>query len=286
VGKSTLMNAWLGQKIAIVSPKPQTTRHRLLGIYTADGAQVIFMDTPGIHDPRHRLGEAMVETATRTIADADVVLLVVDASESPSPEDRLVASAIRRCGSHLPVVMALNKVDCLASADSPYAYAYLGLVPLAAWLPVSATRGDRRDELLSLIISHLPPGPRYYPAEQVTDQQERFIAAELIREAALNRLYEEVPHALAVVTEEFKQRSPDMTYISATLYVERDSQKPILVGERGRTLKEIGSAARAEIEQLVGTRVYLELWVKVRPKWRSKEDDLRCLGYRPPHART
>ncbi len=283
VGKSTLMNAWLGQKIAIVSPKPQTTRHRLLGIYTDGGAQVVFMDTPGIHDPRHRLGEAMVETAARAIADADVVLLVVDASEPPSAEDRLVASAIMRHGSRLPIVVALNKVDRLASADSPHTDAYLGLVPAAAWLPVSAARGDGRDELLRLIISQLPLGPRYYPAEQVTDQHERFIAAELVREAALNRLHQEVPHALAVVTEEFKQRSPDMTYVSATLYVERDSQKRILVGERGRTLKEIGRAARAEIEQMVGTRVYLELWVKVRPKWRKTEDDLRWLGY-GPHA--
>jgi GTP-binding protein Era len=284
VGKSTLMNAWLGQKIAIVSPKPQTTRHRLLGIYTADGAQVIFMDTPGIHDPRHRLGEAMVETATHAISDADVVLLVVDSVEPPSTEDRLVAAAIGRCGPQLPLVMALNKVDSLPSVESPYTNAYLSLVRAVAWLPVSATRGDGCGELLRLIISQLPPGPRYYPVEQITDQQERFIAAELIREAALHRLYEEVPHALAVVTEEFKQRSPEMTYISATLYVERDSQKRILVGGRGRTLKEIGSAARVEIEQMVGTRVYLDLWVKVRPKWRANEDDLQWLGYRPPHA--
>lgn len=283
VGKSTLMNAWLGQKIAIVSPKPQTTRNRLLGIYTDDDAQVIFMDTPGIHAARHRLGEEMVETAVRSIADADVVLFVVDGSEPPSAEDRLVAAAIQRAGrSRSSGVMALNKMDRVLAAESPHTQAYLDLSVATAWLPVSATRGDNRDELLRLIVSQLPPGPRYYPADQVTDQQERFIAAELIREAALNHLHQEVPHALAVVTEEFRERSPSLTYISATLYVERDSQKRIIIGQGGGTLKEIGQAARGEIEQLVGSRVYLELWVKVRPKWRAKEEDLRRLGYGPP----
>ena len=273
VGKNSLMNAWLGQKIAIVSAKPQTTRNRLLGIYTDDSAQVVFVDTPGIHKPLHRLGQAMVAAAAQTIADADIVLFVVDASEPPAAEDRLVADAIRRVPLRKPVVMALNKIDRLP-ADSPYAEAYQQLVELAAWQPVSATRGDNRAELLRLVIDHLPPGPPYYPADQVTDQQERFIVAELIREAALNHLHQEVPHALAVVTGDFKERNSEMVYISATLYVERDSQKRIVIGQGGRALKEIGRAARVEIETLLGQRVYLELWVKVWPQWRRREEDL------------
>ena len=282
VGKSTLMNAYLGQKIAIVSEKPQTTRNRLLGILTRDDAQVIFVDTPGIHAPLHKLGEVMVETAVRAIPDADVVLFMVDASVPPTGEDTLVADAIRERGTDAPVVMALNKIDLLPSSESPYAEAYLALLQPAAWLPVSATRGDHRDELLNLIIAHLPPGPRYYPEEQVTDQQTRFIAAELVREAALRRLRQEVPHALAVVVDEFKRRNENMTYIGATIFVERDSHKGIVIGQGGRTLKAIGRMARVEIERLVDTRVFLELWVKVRPKWRKKEDELRRLGYAMP----
>jgi GTP-binding protein Era len=282
VGKSTLMNAYLGQKIAIVSDKPQTTRNRLLGILTRDDAQIIFVDTPGIHAPLHKLGEVMVEMAMRAIPDADVVLFMVDASVPPTGEDALVAEAIREQARDLPVVMALNKVDLLPSSESPHAEAYLGLLQPAAWLPVSATRGDNRDELLDLVVAQLPPGPRYYPEDQITDQQTWFIAAELIREAALGRLHQEVPHSLAVVVNEFKQRSENMTYISATLFVERDTQKGIVIGQGGRTLKDIGRAARAEIEKLAGTSVFLELWVKVRPKWRKKEDELRRLGYALP----
>ncbi|UCC87283.1 MAG: GTPase Era [Anaerolineales bacterium] len=282
VGKSTLMNAYLGQKIAIVSDKPQTTRNRLLGILTRDDAQIIFVDTPGIHAPLHKLGEVMVEMAMRAIPDADVVLFMVDASVPPTGQDTLVAEAIREQGGELPVVIALNKVDLLPSPESPYAEAYLGLLQPAAWLPVSATRGDNRDDLLNLVVAQLPLGPRYYPEDQITDQQTRFIAAELIREAALGRLHQEVPHSLAVVVNEFKQRSENMTYISATLFVERDTQKGIVIGQGGRTLKDIGRAARAEIEKLAGTSVFLELWVKVRPKWRKKEDELRRLGYALP----
>ncbi len=280
VGKSTLMNAWLGQKVAIVSPKPQTTRNRLLGIYTDDIAQVIFMDTPGIHQPRHLLGKAMVETATRTLKDADVVLCVVDASEAPTPEDALVAEAIHQHARGQPLVLALNKIDLLPTGESPHTSAYVETVKPTAWLTVSATRGDRRDALLQCIIAHLPTGPAYYPPDQVTDQTERFLVAELIREAALHHLHQEVPHALAVVTDEFRERDEHTTYISATLYVERDSQKRIVIGQEGRMLKAIGQSARQEIEQLLGKHVYLDLWVKVWPKWRKKEADLRRLGYR------
>jgi GTP-binding protein Era len=282
VGKSTLMNAYLGQKIAIVSEKPQTTRNRLLGILTRDDAQIVFVDTPGIHAPLHKLGEVMVATAVRAIPDADVVLFMVDASVPPKGEDALVADAIRAEGEELPVVMALNKADLLSSPESPYADDYLALLQPAAWLLVSATRGDNRDELLDLVVAHLPLGPRYYPEDQITDQQTRFIAAELIREAALRRLRQEVPYALAVVVDEFKRRDEDMTYIGATIFVERDSQKGIVIGQGGRTLKNIGRTARTEIEKLLDTRVFLELWVKVRPKWRKKEEELRRMGYSVP----
>jgi GTP-binding protein Era len=282
VGKSTLMNAYLGQKIAIVSEKPQTTRNRLLGILTRDDAQVIFVDTPGIHTPLHRLGEIMVETAVQAIPDADEILFIVDASTAPGKEDLYAAETIRERGGNVPVVMALNKIDLLPSSESPHTDAYLEVLKADAWLPVSATRGDNREELLESIIAHLPPGPLYYPEEQITDQQTRFIAAELIRESALKRLRQEVPYSLAVVVDEFKERSESMTYIGATIYVERETQKGIVIGQGGKTLKDIGKAARAEIEKLVDTRVYLELWVKVWPKWRKKEEDLRRLGYAVP----
>jgi GTP-binding protein Era len=282
VGKSTLMNAFLGQKIAIVSEKPQTTRNRLLGILTRADAQVIFVDTPGIHAPLHKLGEIMVEMAVQAIADADEALFIVDASAPPNEEDLMVARAIREQGGGLAVVMALNKIDLLPGPESPHTAAYLDMLQPDAWLPVSATRGDQRDELLDLIIAQLPLGPRYYPEEQITDQQTRFIAAELIREAALRRLHQEVPHSLAVVVDDFKERSQNMTYISATIYVARDSQKGIVIGQGGRTLKDIGKSARPEIERLVGTRVFLDVWVKVWPKWHKKEDELRRLGYAVP----
>lgn len=282
VGKSTLMNAYLGQKIAIVSEKPQTTRNRLLGILTREDAQIIFVDTPGIHAPLHKLGEYMVETAARSIPDADIVLFIVDASVPPKREDALVADAVRNRGAELPVIMALNKIDLLPSSESPHTEAYLDMLQPNAWRLISAIRGDNRDELLELVLAHLPLGPRYYPEDQITDQQTRFIAAELIREAALGRLHHEVPYSLAVIVEEFKRRSDDMTYVGATIFVERDSQKGIVIGQGGKTLKDIGKAARSEIEKLINTRVYLELWVKVRPKWRKKEDELRRLGYALP----
>lgn len=311
VGKSTLLNRLLGQKIAIVSPKPQTTRNQLLGILTIapetepelaaqlPPAQIIFIDTPGIHHPHHKFGEYLVETALEAIPDADVIIWLVDATEPPTDEDRLVAEALKRPDrSRAPVLLALNKIDLLsaenlASVEQPF----LDLFEAGAgktfevsenpkgltidWLPISATRGDNQIELLGWIIEHLPLGPRYYPEDQITDQQVRFMAAELVREAALEVLRQEVPHALAVRVNEFKERSETMTYISADLIVERDSHKKIVIGEGGKTLKKIGQLARPQIEDLVGSKVFLELWVKVRPKWRRKENELYWLGYRP-----
>lgn len=282
VGKSTLVNAYVGQKIAIVSPKPQTTRGRLLGILTRNDAQVIFVDTPGIHTPKHKLGEVMVETARRTIPDADVVLFMVDVSVPPTEEDRQIAELLHT-EPHGPVILALNKSDLLPPAHVvAHTESYLALVQPAAWMLVSATRGDNRDKLLDLIIAHLPEGPRYYPLDEITDQQERDIAAELIREQALAFLRDEVPHAIAVQIEEFKERSATLAYISATIYVEKESQKAIVIGKDGEMLRKIGARARQEMETLLGRRVYLELWVKVRQNWRKREADVRRFGYVVP----
>ena len=292
-GKSTLINHLLGQKIAIVSPKPQTTRNQLLGILTTSPetdpelppAQIIFVDTPGIHEPHHKLGQYLVETALAAIPDADVIVWLVDAAEPPTAEDRLVAEALREnsgiSSSTPPVLLALNKVDLLPAGfqENDLAQPFLELYPASEWLTISATRGDHQTELLGRIIGRLPLGPRYFPEDQITDQQIRFIAAEFIREAALKVLHQEVPHALAVRVNEFKPRSEKMTYVSADLLIERESHKAIVIGEKGKTLKKIGQIARPQIEEMVGSQVFLELWVKVRPKWRHKEEELRRLGY-------
>jgi GTP-binding protein Era len=289
VGKSTLMNAYLGQKVAIVSPKPQTTRDRLLGILTlvrergdlAD-AQIIFVDTPGIHKPLHKLGEYMVETAIRAIPDADVVLFLVDVSRPPNDEDSQIAEILQQRGS-LPVLLTLNKAD-LVNAEQATAFveAYQALGEFAESMLVSALNGENLDTLLKATIERLPLGPRYYPEEQVTDQQIRFVAAELVREQVLNQLRQEIPYSVAVVVDQFKRRSEEMTYISANIFVERDTQKAIVLGQGGQMIKRIGQDARCQIEELVGTRVYLELWVKVRKKWRQSEKELQRLGYAMP----
>lgn len=280
VGKSTLMNHYLGQKVAIVSPKPQTTRQRLLGILTRADAQVIFVDTPGIHEPETRLGEYMVEAARAAIADADVVLWLVDLATRPSGMAHQIAGWLREAPQ---VVLGLNKMDLVPGEELPSrAESYHILLPQADWLPLSATTGEGTQRLLEAIIARLPLGPRYFPEEQVTDQQERFIVAELIREQVLAHLFQEVPHAVAVMVEEFKERREGMLYIAATVYVERESQKGILIGKGGQMLRNIGAAARQEIESFLEARVYLELWVKVRKNWRKDERELRRFGYSLP----
>lgn len=289
VGKSTLMNAYLGQKIAVVSPKPQTTRNRLLGILTlerargdAADAQIVFVDTPGIHRPLHKLGEYMVETAMRAIPDADVVLFLVDVAHPPGDEDRQIAAILRE-QDRMPVILVLNKSDALLPEQAgAHVDAYRALGEFDDWLLVSALHGDNLDQLLNETVSRLPLGPRYYPEEQVTDQQVRFMAAELVREQVLCHLRQEIPYSVAVVVDQFKERSESMTYISANIFVERDTQKAIVLGKKGTMIKRIGQDARREIEDLLDTRVYLELWVKVRKKWRKDEKELRRLGYAIP----
>ncbi len=299
VGKSTLMNRFLGQKVAIVSAKPQTTRNQLLGILTIPAeddphpledcppAQVIFVDTPGIHKPLHKLGEYLVDTAVGAIPDADVILWLVDGAHPATEADALVAESLhknnkkrKKKGPNPFVILGLNKIDLVAKDQrDAIEEAFMDLYPADDWLYISAARGDNRDELLRQIIYHLPQGPRYFPEDQITDQQTRFIASELIREAALRTLHQEVPHALAVMVTEFKWRHEKLVYVSANIILERQSQKKIVIGEKGRTLKKIGQIARPAIEQLVDSKVYLELWVKIRPKWRRKENELRWLGY-------
>lgn len=279
VGKSTLMNAYLGEKVAIVSPLPQTTRQRQLGILTRDDAQLVFVDTPGIHKPRTRLGEFMVETASEALSDADVILFVVDVSELPTAADRAIGEQVNAVPD-IPVVLALNKADQLAPKHvQRNVDAFTQLVPRAEWMLTSATRGDNLDKLLAMVAEALPEGPRYYPPDQLTDQQLRDAAAEIVREKVLLNLHEEVPHAVAVQVEEFKERTANLTYVSATVYVEKDSQKGILIGQRGEMLKRIGAAARPDIEEMLGTKVYLELWVKVLKNWRKDDSALRRLGY-------
>jgi GTPase len=284
VGKSTLINALLGQKIAIVSPRPQTTRNRLLGILTRSDAQIIFLDTPGIHAPLHKLGEVMVETAVAALPDADVVLWVVDLTGPPNDEDRQVAELLARVRASVPLALALNKVDRVNGearrADAAVAFRALAL--RAESLFISAQQGEGLDALADRLAALLPLSPPLYPEEQVTDQQVRFMAGELIREQALHNLRDEVPHSVAVLINEFKERETGLTYIAATIYVERDSQKMILLGKDGQMIRRIGQAARQQIEDLLESRVYLDLWVKVRPKWRKNEEELRRLGYPMP----
>lgn len=285
VGKSTLMNAYLGQKIAIVSEKPQTTRQRILGILTEPNHQIVFVDTPGIHTPHHRLGEYMVIMAKRTLKDADVILWLVDGSVQPTPEDVDIGQTLREAAK-APVILAVNKIDLVPEQGyDGVAEPYLALADIHAHVLVSATRGDNRDRLLEMIVEALPLGPRYFPEDQVTDQDERFLAAELIREQVLRACHQEVPHSVAVIVDEFKDRNEDLSYISATIAVERESQKQIVIGRGGSMLKRIGQGARLEIEKALGRRVYLELWVKVLPKWRRDPALLKRLGYvLPPEA--
>jgi GTPase len=290
VGKSTLLNAYLGQKISIVSNKPQTTRDRIIGILTQPTAQVIFIDTPGIHLPKHALGQYMIDVAYGAIAEADAIVFMVDVSERPDENDRRIAAALRDQPETRSVILALNKMDHLLSPEEMKAHveAYWALAPTPVgqeapapwdWIMLSATQGTNSVELLDKIIAALPEGPRYYPADQVTDRQERDIAAELIREQALLHLKQEVPHSVAVSIEQYDERPNGSVHIAATIYVERDSQKGIMIGSGGKMLKQIGADARHEIQRLVDNKVFLELWVKVRKNWRQDERELRDLGY-------
>jgi len=283
VGKSTLINRILGQKIAIVSPKPQTTRRQQLGIYTEAKAQILFMDTPGLHTPHHKLGEYMVGVAEEALKDGDVILWVLDISVEPTKEDRQIAELINKSRGNTPVVLALNKVDLIdAKKREAHLDLYSELADHDAAILVSAVQGDGVSELVDYLRESMPLGPRYYPVDQVSEVNMRFIAAEVIREKIILNTEKEIPYSVAVEVEEYKERSDTMTYISATIYIERDSQKGILIGKNGDMIKRIGSEARTELADMLGTQVYIELRVKVLKNWRMDEDLMRRLGYRLP----
>lgn len=279
VGKSTLVNALLGQKVAAVSPRPQTTHRRQLGILTTDSYQMVFVDTPGLHTPRHKLGEYLNQEAREAFDGVDAIVWLVDVTTDPTEEDARLASLLPRRPS---LVLGLNKIDLVpAEALARRQAAYQALVKKEAGaVQLSATRGDGLARLLELLISFLPVHEPEFPEDQVTDLYEKEIAADLIREAALLRLRDEVPHGLAVRIDEFKERENGMVYIAATLFVERESQKGIVIGEGGKMLKQIGSSARTEIESMGGRRAFLELRVKVLKDWRNDEEWLRRFGYK------
>ncbi len=282
VGKSTLVNALLGQKIAAVSPKPQTTRKRQLGILTTDKYQLVFVDTPGIHSARHKLGEFLNQEAQESIAGVDVILWLVDSSVKPTEEDKQIALLLSKLPRRTPLVLAANKMDLVpAEALTRNLEAYQASVKKDAKLvSVSATHNMHLDELVELLVSLSPFRAPEFDEEQVTDSYERDIAADLIREACLNHLREEVPHGVGVRVDEFTERENGMLYIGATIFVERNSQKGILIGEGGQMMKSIGSAARKEIEDMGGRKVFLELRVKVLKDWRNDENAMQRLGYK------
>ena len=278
VGKSTLLNQIIGQKIAIVSDTPQTTRNRILGILTLPDAQILFLDTPGIHKPQHKLGEYMVNSARSALREVDLILFVSDVTESVGPGERFILDMLKQ--EQTPVILVLNKVDLVAKDKLlPIISQYSAFRDFAAIVPVSALAGSNVDRLLSVIKDLLPEGPQYYPEDEVTDQPERVVAAEFIREKIFRLTREEIPHSTAVEVEEMKTRPNGDVFLRATIYVERESQKGIIIGAKGAMLKEIGQQARLDMENIFGSRFFVDLWVKVKNDWRNKEGSLRMFGY-------
>jgi GTPase len=279
VGKSTLLNHVLGQKVAIMSDKPQTTRNKIRGIYTGDHEQIVFLDTPGIHKPKSRLGDWMVKQARDTFEEVDLVLFLVDAKEGMGPGDRFIMNILKDVRT--PVFLVVNKIDLVHPDELlPLIDQYRQQFDFQEVVPISAKLGNNTSTLLRLITDELPEGPPYYPADYVTDHPERFIIAELIREKVLHLTREEVPHSVAVIVEQMEQEDEgNLVRIYATIITERSSQKGILIGKQGTMLKEVGRRARTEIERLLGSKVFLDLWVKVKKDWRNEEIMLRQFGY-------
>lgn len=279
VGKSTLLNAMVGQKIAIMSSRSQTTRNQIRGVWTTPESQVVFIDTPGLHRPKHRLGEAMVASAVATLREVDLVLLVCDATEPNHPNDALVLEHLQ--GVKTPVLLVINKVDAVVKTQVLQMMAtYKDRWPFAEIVPVSAKDGTQVKTLMDLISARLPHGPQYYPADMVTDHPEQFIIAEIIREKVLQLTHEEIPHSVMVDIEQLEHREHSgVIYVHAIIYAERDSQKGILIGKGGAMLKRVGQMARVELERLLGNQVYIELWVKVKKDWRNEPSLLRRWGF-------
>lgn len=278
VGKSTLMNYLIGQKIAITSNKPQTTRNRIQTVLTTEEGQIIFVDTPGIHKAKNKLGEYMVNIAERTLNEVDVVLWLVEPTTFIGAGERHIADQLQKVKT--PVILVINKVDMVKKEEVlPAIAAYKDLYDFAEIVPVSARSGENTDELLKVIMKYLPYGPQFYDEDTITDQPERQIVAELIREKALHCLSEEIPHGIAVTIESMK-RNKKVMHIDATIICERDSHKGIIIGKQGNMLKKIGSTARYEIEKMLGCQVNLKLWVKVKKDWRDSEYLMKNFGYR------
>jgi GTPase len=280
VGKSTFLNRVIGQKIAIMSDKPQTTRNKIQGVLTLHDSQLIFIDTPGIHKPKHKLGDFMMKVAMNTLKEVDLILFMVNAEEGFGRGEEFIIEKFQQIKT--PVFLVINKIDKIHPDELlPLIESYKEKYSFSEIIPISALQGNNVETLLEQIKKYLPEGPQYYPADQVTDHPERFIVSELIREKALHLTREEVPHSIAVVIDKMERREGnDVIHVMATIIVERDSQKGIIIGKQGKMLKEIGQRARVDIENLLGSKVFLELWVKVQKDWRNKISQLRDYGFR------
>ncbi|MDT2865008.1 GTPase Era [Vagococcus carniphilus] len=279
VGKSTLLNRIVAQKIAIMSDKAQTTRNKIQGVYTTKNEQIVFIDTPGIHKPKTKLGDFMVETAYSAIREVDSVLFMVSADQPRGRGDDFIIERLKNAKA--PVYLIINKIDTVHPDQLlPIIEDYRNEFDFTEIIPISATEGNNVETLLSTLVDDLPEGPQFYPEDQVTDHPEYFIVSELIREKVLHLTEQEVPHSIAVITESMKRDEFDKIHIQATIIVERDSQKGIIIGKGGKMLKNIGVKSRKDIENLLGNKVYLELWVKVQKNWRDKQKDLQNFGYR------
>lgn len=280
VGKSTFLNNVIGQKIAIMSDKPQTTRNKVQGVYTTDDSQMIFIDTPGIHKPKHKLGEFMLKVSKNALREVEVIMFMINATQKLGAGDKYIMEMLK--DTKTPVFLVVNKIDAVHPDELlEIIDAYKAEFDFAEIIPISALQGNNVQQLLDTLKKYLPEGPQYYPADQVTDHPERFIIAELIREKVLHLTRDEVPHSVAVEIEKIaKDDNKDLVRINASIIVERDSQKGIVIGKRGALLKEIGTRARKDIETLLGSKVYLELWVKVQKDWRDRASQLRDYGYR------
>ena len=279
VGKSTFMNYVLGQKIAIMSDKAQTTRNKIQGVYTKDDAQIVFLDTPGIHKPKHELGEFMVKSAYSALKEVDAVLFMVNVSEKRGPGDDFIIEKLK--GIKTPIFLVLNKIDLVTpEVLLERVESYKDALDFAGVFPISVLQGNNVNELMEGLINALPEGPQYYPADQITDHPEYFVVSELIREKILQLTQEEIPHSVAVTVDKMQKDEFDKVHVYANIIVERKSQKGIIIGKGGRLLKEIGTRSRRDIQQLLGNKVYLELWVKVEKDWRKRKSNLQEYGYR------
>lgn len=279
VGKSTLMNTLIGQKIAIMSDKPQTTRNKIHGVYTTDDMQIVFLDTPGIHKPNSKLGNFMMKSADSALQEVEAVMFLIDASEEIGGGDRFIIEQLQRVKT--PVFLVINKIDKVDPESLMNTIVkYKDLYQFAEIVPISAINGNNITTLMEQIGKYLPEGPQYYPADQVTDHPEQFVCAELIREKILHLTRDEIPHSIAVQIEDMRVQDNGVVYIGAVVFVERDSQKGIIIGKKGALLKEVGKGARIDIENLLGSKVFLELWVKVKKDWRNQERVLKDLGFK------